>query len=356
GFNTDNVLTLRVALPESKYPKDVQVVAFYKQVLERIRALPGVTSASVVRPLPLTGDGWQTDFYLEGRPVPPPGQMPNSDFHMIDPDYLRVMGIPLIKGRAFTAADDDKALPVVLINATMAQRYWPGEDPVGKRIHLRGMGPEGHWATVVGIVGDTKQYGLERKSKTEFYLPYLQRSVNSMELVVRTATDPLGLVNAVRSSVEAVDSDQPVYAVRTMGQYLTESVASRRTTMLLLGAFAGLALILAAVGIYGVMAYAVAERTHELGVRMALGAGRGDVLKLVVRSGLRLALAGVAVGLVAAAGLTRLLSSLLFGVRPTDPVTLGAVALLLTAVALLASYIPARRATRVDPTVALRYE
>jgi len=356
GFNTDNVLTLRVALPEAKYTKDAQVVAFYKQVLERVRALPGVTSASVARPLPLTDDGWQTDFYPEGRPIPPPGQIPNSDFHMIDPDYLRVMGIPLIKGRAFTEADDDKALPVVLINATMAQRYWPGEDPIGKRIHLDGRNMAGYWATVVGIVGDTKQYGLERKSKTEFYLPYLQRSVPSMELVVRTATDPLGLVNAVRSSVEAVDPDQPVYAVRTMGQYLAESVASRRTTMLLLGVFAGLALILAAVGIYGVMAYSVAQRTHEIGVRMALGAERGDVLKLVVRSGLKLALAGVAVGLVASVGLTRLMSSLLFGVRPTDPLTLGGVALLLTAVALLASYIPARRATRVDPTVALRYE
>jgi putative ABC transport system permease protein len=355
GFNTDNVLTMRVALPEAKYPKDVQVVAFYKQVLERIRALPGVRSASVVRPLPLTGDGWQTDFYLEGRPMPAPGQTPNSDFHMIDPDYLRVMGIPLLKGRAFTEADDDQALRVVLINATMAQRYWPGEDPVGKRIRV-GRGAMRFWATVVGIVGDTKQYGLERNAKTEFYLPYLQRSVHSMELVVRSATDPLGLVTAVRSSVEAVDPDQPVYGVRTMAQYLAESVASRRTTMLLLGVFAGLALILAAVGIYGVMAYAVVQRTHEIGVRMALGAGRGDVLKLVVRSGLVLAFAGVAVGLIAALGLTRLMSSLLFGVRPTDPVTLGAVALLLTAVALLASYIPARRATRVDPNVALRYE
>jgi putative ABC transport system permease protein len=350
GFDAHNVLTLRISLPEARYPAGQQAALFFQHVLERVRPLPGVLSAGVVTPLPLTGQGWQTDFYIEGKPMPPPGQLPNSDFHTVDPGYFQTLKIPLLRGRYFTNTDTEKAPLVALINQAMAERYWPGQDPVGRRFHLE------DWVTVVGIVGNTKQYGLDRPYKTEFYRPYLQHPLYYMTLAVRTGSNPLDYVNAVLSQVEAVDKDQPVYFVRTLDQYLDESVAPRKVTIELLGGFATLALVLAAVGVYGVISYSVAQRTHEIGVRMALGASPEDVVKQVVGQGLLLTLIGVGAGLVAAFAAARLMSSLLYGIGAADPTTFAAVATGLAVVAALASYIPARRAAKVDPLVALRYE
>ncbi len=357
GFRAAGLLTMQISLPGTKYSKPAQETAFFTQLLERVRALPGVVSVGAVTPLPLTGEGWQTGFYVDGQPIPQPGQFPNSDYHFITPDYFRAMDIRLLRGRVFNDADNDSAPRVAIVSETFAQRYWPNEDPVGKRIH-RG-GPEAdakNWLTVVGIVSDTKQYGLDAKTKTEFYVPYFQDPILRMTLAVRTTPSPLALSEAVRSAVLAIDPDEPVYGIRTMDQWLEESIGQRRVTLILLGSFAGLALLLAAIGIYGVMTYNITQRTHEIGIRMALGAQTGDVLQLFVGQGLRMALLGVVIGLAAAFGLSQLLSSLLFGVSARDPLTFAAVAIALTGVALAASYIPARRAMEVDPMVALRYE
>ena len=356
GFNTRNLLTLQIALPEAKYPKPAQVGAFHQEALHRIETFPGVASVAVVAPLPLTGQGWQNDFYLEGRPIPARGRFPNSDLHFVSPNYFQTMGIPLLKGRYFTEADDDKAPGVAVISETMAQRYWPDEDPIGKRFRLGHPEWNGPWLSVVGIVGSTKQYGLDTQPRTEFYRCYRQQPVYWTTLVVRAAANPLTLVEPVRKAILSLDKEQPIYNMRTMDQVLAESVAPRRITVLVLGSFAALSLLLATVGVYGVMSYSVTQRTHEIGVRMAMGAEQGHVLKLVVGEGLVLALVGVSLGSAAAFGLTRLMSRLLFAVRPSDPLTFLAVSLALLAVALLASYIPARRATKVDPMVALRYE
>ncbi len=361
GFQPAGLLTMQISLPESKYPKPPQAATFYHELLERIRALPGVVSAGAVTPLPLTGEGWQMDFYTEGQPIPQPGQFPNSDYHSVSPDYFQTMNIPLLRGRTFSDADNDTTPRVGIVSQSFARRYWPGEDPLGRRFHmgwpdLKQDEKNDPWVTVVGLAGDTKQYGLDAATKTEFYLPFLQRPMHFMTLVVRTQGNPLALTEAVWSAVSSTDPDQPVYNIRAMDQLLEESVAQRRVTLILLGSFAGLALLLAAIGIYGVMTYNIAQRTHEIGIRMALGAQTGDVLRLVVGQGVRMALLGVAIGLAVAAGLSHLLSSLLFGVSARDPLTFAAVAVALTGVAFAASYIPARRATAVDPMVALRYE
>ena len=362
GFRADNVLTERIILPETKYPKDAPVAAFYKQLLERVNALPGVVSAGAVTPLPLTGEGWQTSFYIEGRPIPKPGEVPNSDYHLISPDYFRTLNIPLLRGRFFTEADNDTAPPVVIVSESFARRYWPNEDPIGKRMHRNGVpnptDPKDsrNWMAVVGEVANTKQYGLDAVTKTEFYESYLQQPIHYMTLVVRTPSNPMGVADGVRDAVLSIDPDQPVFRVRAMSELVDESLGQRRITLILLGSFAGLALVLAAVGIYGVMAYNVTQRTHEIGIRMALGARTRDVLRLVLASGLRLTLLGVAIGAALALGLGRLLSTLLFGVSAKDPLTFVAVAAVLTVVALAACYIPARRAMRIDPMVALRYE
>jgi putative ABC transport system permease protein len=273
---------------------------------------------------------------------------------MVSPGYLQALGIPLLSGRPFDEQDKADAPPVVIVNETFARHYWPNGEAVGKRIRT---GDEKNpWRTVVGVVADVKQYGLDTPSTLQLYLPHQQSPSQQMVLVVRTKGDPLSQVAAVRNEVWAVDKDQPVYNIRTMEQLMSKSVAQRRFNMLLLGIFAAVAMALAAIGLYGVMAYAVTQRTHEIGIRMALGAQARDVLKMVVGQGMILTLAGVGIGLVAAFALTRVISSLLFGVSATDPVTFGSIALLLTVVAFLACYIPARKAAKVDPMVALRYE
>ncbi len=352
GFNSENVLAVNVALAGSKYKEDQQVTSFYQQTLERISALPGVKSAATVAALPLFGGFGSRYFGIEGRPPQPPGQGYNANTNVSSPGYFQTMNIPLIAGRDFDERDVMKAPEVTIINQEMARRYWPDEDPIGKRLAV-GNGP---WRTVVGIVGDVKQSALDVETKPEMFWPYYQMGLQFATIVVRTTSEPEAMTAAVRSEIQAIDKDLPVYKIKTMDQIVSESVSSGRLNMLLLGTFGGLALVLAAVGLYGVMSYSVTQRTREIGIRMALGANSRDVMKLVVGQGVILTLIGVAVGLGAAVGLTRLMSSLLYGVSATDSVTFIAISVLLTGVASLASYIPARRAMKVDPMIALRYE
>jgi len=359
GFDPDNVLTMSLALPVSKYAGGEQQAAFFQQTLERIKSLPGVQFAGVTTDLPLYG-GSSTGFEVEGRAPSAPGGKPLTDYHSISPDYFRALGIRLVKGRQFTERDTKDAPGVVVINETLAKQFFGAEDPIGRRLGLSG---PTDWREIVGVVDDVRNYGLDADVKPEAYMPYLQNAPgylagtsSGMSLVVRAASDPSGLTAAIRSSVQAVDKDQPVYNIQTMEQFLAESIAQRRFNVLLLSVFAALALILAAVGIYGVMSYSVTQRTHEIGIRMALGAQGRDVLRLVVGQGLVLCLIGVGVGLLAAFVLTRFLASLLYGVSAIDFATYTAVSLLITVVAFLASYIPARRAARIDPMIALRYE
>jgi putative ABC transport system permease protein len=363
GLEPNGVLTAQMSLPDSKYREPEQVGAAVEDVLGRLQASPDVEAAAVVTPLPLTGEGYQTDFLLEGRPLPERGEYPNTDIHSISPDYFKAMGVPLLRGRAFTPADRKGAPQVAVVNETMARRFWPGEDPVGRKLALGGPAELANaasnaeaWWTIVGVVGDVRQYGLDAEPKTQVYMPHQQAAIGYVTLVVRARSDAAALAPTVRQAVHAVDREQPIYNVRTMEDVLATSMASRRLAMFLLGAFAALALALAAVGIYGVMSYSVAQRTHEIGVRMALGARRGDVLRLVVGQGMATALVGLALGVAGSLAAMRLMSSLLFGVSANDPATFGGVAALLAAVALVASWVPARRASRVDPMIALRTE
>lgn len=353
GFDPKNLLTMGVSLPEAKYHEAHQRAAFFQRVLERIENLPGVRSIGGTLVLPFSGNNWTTYFTVEGHPPPARSEDQAANFRVITPHYFRAMGIPLRKGRLFTDRDVPSSPRVAIINEAFARRYFPGEDPIGKSLSLR---DKQGLREVVGVVGDAKHASLHAETRPEVYVPFLQSPYYFLWLVVRTASEPGSLASAIEWEVRAVDKDQAVSDVRTMEELLARSIGQRRFNMLLLLTFAVLALALASVGLYGVMSYSVTQRTHEIGIRMALGAGPRDVLKLVVGQGLVLTLLGVGIGLVAAFGLTRLMSSLLYGVRADDPATFGFVSLLLIAVALLASYIPARKAANVDPTVALRYE
>jgi putative ABC transport system permease protein len=358
GFDPKNVLTVEVELPGSKYKEGVQVSAFFEQALERISALPGVESAGGITTLPLSGSNMRTTFTIENRPAPTPGQEPLAHLRAVTPGYFRTLRIPLLKGAEFTE-NYRKDLPGrIIINDTMAHRFWPDEDPIGQRISI-GMSIDDNDPTtwqIVGVVGDVRHASLDVEPMPEMFVPHSQQSWAFLTLVIRSSSDPTALAGHVRDQILSLDKDQPLSSVRSMESRVSESVAQPRFYLLLLAIFAALALVLAAVGIYGVLSYSVTQRMHEIGICMALGARPVDVIKLVVGQGMALALTGVAVGLIGAFALTRLMSSLLFGVSATDPVTFVALALLLMAVALLASYIPARRATKVDPMVALRYE
>ena len=355
GLNPENVLTLDVGLPRTKYSAPQQV-AFFQQVIERLRSLPGVQSAGAVYPLPLSGAEEGMGFGIEGRAALAPGEVYNAGPRWVSPDYFNVMGIPLLRGRELTERDGSDTPRVLVINEAMAARYFPDEDPIGKRVAFDQVNNAPNWREIVGVIGDVKHSALDSDPKPEMYFPFPQFPIFFMTFVVRTSGDPLNLVAAARSEVLAVEKNQPISNVHTMEELLSNSIAQRRFNMLLLSIFAGVALLLATVGIYGVMSYSVAQRTHELGVRMALGAQTSHVLALVVKQGMTLALAGVGIGLAAAFALTRILASLLYGVSATDPLTFSVIALLLASVALLACYLPARRATKVDPIVALRYE
>ena len=353
GFDPDNVVALNVSLSRSKYPEARQRVAFFQAALERLQSLSGVQSAGATSGLPLTLSVSGSDFRIEGRPEPEPGKEMIINTRSVSPGYFGTLGIPLIKGRDFSDRDNSDDSRVAVINSDLARIYFHDEDPLGKRITF----DEGaSWLSIIGIIDDVKQLGLDSSAKPEVYFPYPQAAGPSMSIVVRTASNPLSLVAAMKDQIQEIDKDLPVAGVKTMGQLLSESVSGRRFNMLLLTIFAGVALVLAAVGIYGVLSYSVSQRTHEIGIRMALGAQTSEVLKLVVGQGMLLTLAGLSAGVVASLFLTRLMSSMLFGVTATDPTTFVAVSVLLAGVAVGACFMPARRAAKVDPMVALRYE
>lgn len=352
GLDPNNVLTMELRLPPYKYGDDARQAAFYRQAVEAVRALPGVRSAAFIAPLPLGFGGWQSDVRIEGEPPAKPGQGRLSDVAVVTPDYFKTMGVTILKGRVFTDADDGKNR-VCIIDETFEQKHFNG-DALGKRVERGDSGT--NWMTIVGVARHVKNYGAGEDSRIETYQPVAQDGASGMTLVIKTAVEPTTLAEPARKAILGVDPDQPVAEIITMEQVLIRSVAERRLATMLLSLFAGLALVLAAVGLYGVMAFNVANRTREIGVRMALGAQAGDVLGLVLRQGGRLIGLGVIVGLAGAFGVTRLMSKLLFQIGAADPLTYLVTPLALAAVALLACFIPARRAARVDPMVALRSE
>jgi len=353
GFETTNVLTMEVDLPEFRYTKPQESVTFYQSALERIQGLPGVKAAAFTSQLPL-GGGPNSVIETAGHPQTPGfGEGPLVQPTSVTQDYFRVLDISLLNGRIFTSADTSTSTPVVVINAALANTFWPGQSPLGKRLRFPG---DSVWLDVVGVVANSRRWSLSAEPMPEVYFTYAQNPDTHMKLVVRSATDPQGLVRALRAQISAVDSQVPVYAVSTMPQAVSEFTAGHHFLTLLMALFALLALILVATGLYGVISYSVARETHEIGIRMALGATPREIFGMVLGNVGVIALLGVGIGSAGAAGLTRLLAGMLFGVKPTDPVTFVSVALSLLAVALVACYIPARRATRVDPMEALRYE
>ena len=357
GFRADNLLTMKIVLPEPKYREFERRQAFYTDLIQRVESLAGVKSAAVTTNLPLYRQGNSISVRIEGRPDPPPGQEQIVVTRIISPRYFDTMTIPLLSGRNLTDQDMATSPNVAVISEAMARRFWPNEDPVGKRFAGGRVRSDEDWINVIGVVKDVRQFELTAEPRPQMYISYRQAGFFApRDLVVKTDVDPSSMAATVRKAVWEIDKDQPVSDIRTMEEILAESIARQRFSMLLLAIFAGVALVLAGVGIYGVMSYSVAQRTHEIGIRMALGAQTGAVLKLAVGHGMKLVIAGIVIGLIAAFALTRLMSTLLFGVTATDPTTFTLISLLLIAVAAVASYTPARRATKVDPIIALRYE
>jgi predicted permease len=357
GFRSENLLTMKIVLPETRYPDKQRRSLFYDELLRRVETLPGVASAAVATNLPLTSSGNSVGIAIEGRADPAPDRVPIVITRVVSSGYFKTMTIPLLEGRVFTEGDKADSPPAVVISETTARRFWPGENALGKHIKVGRSTSRQPWLTVVGVVKDVRQFELIIEPQPQMYLPYRQADFfEPRSMIIRTNFDPLSLAGTVRQTVWEIDKDQPVSDISSMEEIVSDSVARQRFSMLLLGIFAGLALVLAAVGIYGVMSYSVAQRTREIGIRMALGAQRSDVLKMTVGHGFRLVLTGVAIGLAAAFVLTRVMSTLLFGVSPTDPLTFITISIVLVSVAVLASYVPARRATRVDPMFALRYQ
>ena len=354
GFKPDNALTVSVALPRRKYPEENQRSAFFQQLLEKVSAAPGVRTVGATSLLPLGNDDFVSSFAIQDRPSTQPGVARNTNFFSVSADYFKAMGIPLIRGRLFTEHDTKDSPRVAVINETMAKKIFPDEEPLGKRITFDTREKNPEWFEIVGVVGDVKHYGLDQETTMQTYEPYTQQAASSMTLIVRATNEPANLTAEIRNAVLALDNEQPISSIGALNQLVSASVAQRRFSMLLLGVFAAVAMLLAMVGIYGVLSYAVTQRMREIGIRMALGAGRTDVIRLVVGHGMTLTGIGVAAGLGAAFLLTRLMTTLLFGVSATDLATFSLIALLLITVALLACWIPARRATKVDPMMALR--
>ncbi len=361
GFEADQVLSFQLSPPEfaegsSKEEGPARARVYYRQVFERLANLPGVQSIGGIHLLPMGDSNWDPSLKIEDRPLPPGTSAESVNWRLVTSDYFRTMNIPLLKGRAFTDADNETGEKVALINDTLARKYWLGENPIGKRINT-GFEGKGVWVTIVGVVGDIKQQSLRVPTVPEVYRPFFQHSeLPPLTIMVRTATPLSALAPSIRAAVWSIDKNVPITDLQPMTEVVAKSISQPRSTMLMLTAFAGIGLALGIIGIYGVISYSVAQRTHEIGVRMALGAQSADVLKLIVGQGLKLTLIGAALGLLGAFAVTRLMSSLLFSVSTSDPATFGVVTLFLTTVALLASYIPARRAAKVTPMVALRYE
>jgi putative ABC transport system permease protein len=353
GFDTARTVTMRITLPQARYGGERQRAQFLARFFQQVDALPGVEASGAISFLPLTGLAAATSMEIVGKPTPPKGQEPVTDVRVITHDYLETMGVALLKGRLFNEQDAADAKNRVVINETMARKHWPGEDPIGKRVRISWDGREDE---VIGVVGDVRHHGLDVESRAMTYWPFARNPYGTMTITVRTAGDAGRVVTPIVGLVRQLDPELAGANIRTMDEVVSNSVAERRLTVLLLTIFAAAALLLAAVGIYGVIAYSVTQRTQEIGIRMALGAQRGDVLRMVVRQALVLAVAGIVIGGVGALLLTRLMEGLLYRVKPADPVTFAVVSGILAAVALLASYIPGRRATRVDPVIALRAE
>ena len=355
GFKPQSVLVTDVTLPRKKYEAKPARVNFYQQVLERVAALPGVQQAGAVNIVPLSRNNSDAAFFIVGRQRPERGREPQANFRTVSPDYLELMGIPLRSGRYISPRDRADSPRVILINENLAKRFFTTEDPIGKRLNFGSDDDKDNYE-IIGVVGNIKHESLTEDTEPEVYVPFTQEPWFGMSILVRSAGDPLQLAGAVQQEILAVDKDQPVYNARLMERVVSESLAPQRVVMGMLGVFALIALVLAAVGIYAVMSYAVSQRTHEIGIRMALGAQPKDILKMIVGQGMLLTVVGVALGLVASYGLMQAMTRILFGVTATDPVTFTGISLLLMLVAFLANYIPARRATKVDPMIALRYE
>ena len=356
GFNPHNVLTLELTTNGLRYKDRPTVLATYRQLNERLERIPGVSAAGAVTSLPLSEMFAWGPITIEGRTPPPGENFINADERIVSGHYFEAMQIPLRQGRFFNDLDTPATQKVVIIDEYFAQQYWPHEDPLGKRIRTGGLDSKEPWITIVGVVGRVKQDALDSDPRIAFYFPHSQYTTPAMNVVLRSNVAPAALTSAIKKEIRELDPDLPIYNVRTMDDRVQESLARRRFSMVMLGLFAALALALATIGIYGVMAYMVNQGTREIGIRLALGATQKNILNLIVRQGMILALTGVAIGLAGAFALTRLMRSLLFGVRSTDPLTFVAIAALLTLIALLASYIPARRAARIDPMVSLRCE
>jgi putative ABC transport system permease protein len=353
GFRPEQLLSLEYRLPRAKYKDPIAQWNFHRQVVEQLQQVPGVQSATLVRGLPFSGNGGTTRIVLPDREPPAKGMEPEVMFNTAMPNYFETIGIPLLRGRVFGSEDQAKTPAVVVINQMMAQRFWPNQDPLGKQVKFA---QDGSTATIVGVVGDAKHYYLEEEQRPQMYDTYSQDSGLFATVLIRTTGEPLSLAEAVRQAIWKVDPDQPMWKIRTVEFLMSRSTADRRFLMVLMGIFASLALVLTIVGLYGVISYLVNQRTQEIGIRMALGAQVSDILRMVLKQAMVLVLTGVALGLAAAWLLTRLMSRLLYQVSATDPMTFAGIALLLIIVALLACYVPARRATKVDPLVALRYE
>jgi putative ABC transport system permease protein len=356
GFKAENVLTMSLALPRTKYPDAQLAAAFHQKLLDRVAALPGARSAGLINSLPLQRSGFSGGVTIEGQGPYEPGSHPQAGFRAISPEYFRALSVPLISGRFFTVEDQRNSALVVIVNQALAQQYLPGQNPIGKRIQFIG----NDWRTIVGVVGDVRESGVTRAATAGVFFPVNQVAyaplIQIMSLAVRANTEPTTLISAVRNAVREIDPAQPVFNVKTMEAVVADSVSDRRLNMLLLGIFAAVALTLSVIGIYSVMSYTVSQHTREIGIRMALGARSTDVLKLVVGHGMGLTSVGIVIGVAGAFVLTRLMATLLYGVKPTDPLTFTVFSALLMIVALLACYVPARRATKVDPMVALRTE
>jgi putative ABC transport system permease protein len=356
GFNPDNLITLEMQLPENKYSDKDRQAIFQQQVVQRVAQIPGVKSVGTVDNLPFSGNESNVSWGIEGQPPLSAADRPRAFLRNVSPNYFEAMGISVRKGRTFADSDNGNAPGVAVINETAARRFWPNEEPLGKRFKRGKTDSPNPWLTVVGVIAPVSHTSLQVASQPEVYLPFQQNPGLNLTLVARTTSDPKGFAGAVRREVSALDKDLPVSNIKFMDEIIGKSVAQPRVYALLLGIFAGLALVLATIGIYGVISYSVTQRIHEIGIRMALGARSVDILKLIVKQGMALALVGIFLGLIVSLALTRVLASQLYGVTPTDPVTYAAISLLLMLVALIACSIPALRATKVDPMIAVRYE